>query len=395
MKRNLLIPLLLWSLVGVGCGIKIPPVILPPPPPVPSPTPAPTHAPGLECAAFHLTMGCWDLPPGSPKWVWVCVHQFAGGPTPSVDRPGLCPCPRSQTEIETDGGATPACPVVPPTPPPPPVAEGCRAPQGNWVRPEASTTFARADVLKVERELAGCTEGSDCPLPVDNQQSWIAKVAAELRKRGLCAGQHEDGVTDEIAVQPQGWDPALRWEAYKIYNCGPTLPSDPPNFDICPLKGRGKVRWAVASDSWSAPEGATQPPAPSPAPTPPPSAAECPLQFPLPQPYSVGLRVETHGTSGQQYDATPFVMGPSSAIPPPGWTGACRTQQCDLSPEKDPTNGLLCTIQLCDAVTYTIEPPSSAFINWQDGYLVKITKSGQGILVGRCTKSGAEGRRAF
>jgi hypothetical protein len=144
--------------------------------------------------------------------------------------------------------------------------------------------------------------------------------------------------------------------------------------------------------TWRPTAGPSIPPTPlppTPGPVPPsPSPGACPLQLPL-SGYEVGLRIGTHGTSGQQWDATPFIAGPSSTIPPRGWTGACRTQQCDLSPEKDPEHGAVCTVQLCGAaVEYSLFPADAGFINWVQGYTVKLTLSRAATLTGRCPVSG-------
>lgn len=124
-------------------------------------------------------------------------------------------------------------------------------------------------------------------------------------------------------------------------------------------------------------------------------AGLCPLTIPR-DGYSVGLRVEHHGTSGQQYATTPFVKDDGGQFPPRFWTGACRAHQCDVAPEKDPTHGESCTADLCGfPLGYSVDPPDSALVNWVDGYTVKITPAGHGTLVARCPIGGAVGSIAF
>ncbi|MCC6523405.1 MAG: hypothetical protein IT373_12170 [Polyangiaceae bacterium] len=73
--------------------------------------------------------------------------------------------------------------------------------------------------------LTGCGVSSDCPLTgfggatVDETcQIWFAAVTAALRAQGYCAGQHEVGYTDEIAVSNTGCDG--KWYGYHICNYG-------------------------------------------------------------------------------------------------------------------------------------------------------------------------------
>jgi hypothetical protein len=125
-------------------------------------------------------------------------------------------------------------------------------------------------------------------------------------------------------------------------------------------------------------------------------AGLCPLKLPK-DGYVVELRVGPHGTTGQQFDGTPYVKDVGGdQFPPRFWTGACRPHQCDISPEKDKANGEGCTVDLCGPfLDYRIEPAGSAFINWRDGYTVKITPEGHGNLIARCPVGGAEGSIAF
>lgn len=326
-------------------------------------------------------------------------------PPPTTTQP---PAPPTTTQ--------PPVPVPTPTPTPIPPLAGCRAPQGSWIDPQPAARTLQGQIKAVIVALSGCNDGSDCPLENDNLQSWQERVIAELRARGLCSGMHEDGVSDEITVAPIC---TARWEGYRVFGCTPPVPSDPPTdcneiprrvsykcFDTCPVIGRGKVRWAfptlgyVPAASCASPPPTPIPPTPSPAPSPTPSpippAVACPLQWPVPEPYVLEMRIGPHGSSGQQYDATPYIKGPSSAIPPPGWTGSCRTQQCDLSPEKDPQHGTACTVQLCGAeLHYRLVPSLAGVINWVNGYTVKVTLTGPAMLMATCPVSGIVSSRSI
>jgi hypothetical protein len=134
-------------------------------------------------------------------------------------------------------------------------------------------------------------------------------------------------------------------------------------------------------------------------------AGLCPFHLPQ-EGYALELSVHPHGTSGQQYEATPYVKNQGGVFPPAVWTGSCRANQCDVAPEKDHANGEGCTADLCGAVLeYRVDPEGSALLNWPfpDGtrppgfsdYAAKITPLGHGKLVARCPVSGVEGSVAF
>jgi hypothetical protein len=74
-------------------------------------------------------------------------------------------------------------------------------------------------------QLSGCSIGSDCPITVvagentnDLCQNWFSLVSEALRAQGFCAGQHEEGHTDEIAVSDTGC--TGKWYGYHICNYG-------------------------------------------------------------------------------------------------------------------------------------------------------------------------------
>jgi hypothetical protein len=101
---------------------------------------------------------------------------------------------------------------------------GCSFPQGV---PEADFTGSSATdatvanaVNTVMEELSGCSRGSHCDLNAQypDAQAWFAAVTARLRQLGYCAGQHEVGATDEIAVSTSGCGGL--WYGYHIYYYG-------------------------------------------------------------------------------------------------------------------------------------------------------------------------------
>ncbi|MDY0063291.1 MAG: hypothetical protein RBU45_26035 [Myxococcota bacterium] len=101
---------------------------------------------------------------------------------------------------------------------------GCSFPQG--VPEEAFTSGGETDgeiaaaVNAVMAALSGCGIGSDCFIGDrwPDGQGWFGAVNRELRNQGYCAGQHEEGATDEIAVSSAGC--RGRWYGYHVYNYG-------------------------------------------------------------------------------------------------------------------------------------------------------------------------------
>lgn len=120
------------------------------------------------------------------------------------------------------------------------VSMGCSFPQGvpdpDYTAHSTTSTSVGNTVNQVMSQLSGCPIGSDCVLAptYPDAQAWFSAVTAALRARGLCAGQHEVGHTDEIAVSSTGCTGL--WYGYHAYNYG-----------------GGKVVWAPGANrgSWS------------------------------------------------------------------------------------------------------------------------------------------------
>lgn len=313
-------------------------------------------------------------------------------PTPPVTTTTTVPPPTTTTTTTTLPGPLP-------TPTPQPVL--CKAPQGvQWTVGPITSRFDIA-VNEAMHQLTSCSVGSDCPTGRGPQQ-WLGDVALYLRVHGFCSGQHEDGITDEIAVACTILSDDKKtcllsncqtaWEGKHVANFG-----NPVNAKVVWTPGADRVSWTPQSCPTGPPPTPAPTPLPTPLPTPGPTptpGGACPIQLPVPQPYSLELRIGPHGSTGRQFDGTPYIKGPSSAIPPPGWTGACRTQQCDISLEKDPQNGLACTLQLCGAeLQYDVVPSSAGFVNWTQGYTTKITLTGPAVLMAKCPVSGIVGSR--
>ena len=211
----------------------------PQPPPVPAPEPTPICNPGETC-------GCWHQPPGQD---WQRLPDCGAPPAPggcSID--GL-PGPKLETADATLGGQV------------------------------------NAAILAVY----GCS-GGRCVVQ-DGRQVAQAKIVAELRRAGVCAGQHEPGVTDEIAVSTS--TTATR-ESYHVY-AGP--PEGPGTLVLSPQAVR---------PSYAAPGSSPPPPPPPPPPVPPTSGCGAPVPPPL---HSFVVHVRDVRDGWQWIDSTPLVEG--------------------------------------------------------------------------------------
>lgn len=254
--------LIAWALLlgAASCGSIKPPKPPEPPPACPATCPPGTACttPALGCVAIPPPgpvceagqhHSCWHRPPTSPVWLYACpVYNAAGGITGTVD--------------VTDPTTCPAAPVEPPPVEPPPVepppAAGCSidgepGPELPAHRPalggevNAAMTALRPD----------CAPGSRCVLQ-EGRQEWQARVVAELRRRGLCAGQHAPG-TDEVAAATSATAPREGWHVY-----------------AGPAGGPGTAVWSpgAARPAYAAP--GTPPPVEPPPVEPPPPSGTCP-----------------------------------------------------------------------------------------------------------------------
>jgi len=321
-----------------------------------------------QCAASPAQPGCAQLLASG-----VCEGCPAPGPTP-LPTPTPTPSPGPTPGPTPTPAPTPLPTPVPapqPTPTPQPPLAGCRAPQGAWIDPQPPAMTLRRDVMAVLVALSGCPEGSDCPLPADNMQSWQERVIAELRKGNplaepprvpRCAGMHEDGVTDEITVAPFC---TARWEGYRVFACTPALPTDPPNSDTCPMIGRGKVRWAFPTPGYVPAAACTTPPIPTPTPgpvpTPSPAPGSCPVA--LDADHFLDIRLKPLAGARPKVDATPFYCG----FPTPPQL-SCGTKCCALGVDAGPV-GVACEAELFGVPVWSgtgyagpTENPFTAFV---------------------------------
>lgn len=319
---------------------------LPPPPPPPATCPAgthgnppdcvkdqepappgapPTHGAGPECAASGQVMACWDLPPGSPKWIYVChsrmiswfidpdtghtIPVLSDGPLARVDRPGSCPCPRFPEEIALDPSA-PACPAPSPSP-----APSCTDPGENLEKIVGAKATMTVEVDRAVVAVAGVRpdllkDGSVVGWPVlppnpteeDGRKQDAAAapvfqaIAAELVSKGVCGIAWKDA----LAV----WDAGLsRWVEFHLigYGAGHVGRADETFKNAFRPKG----------------------PQPSPSPAPPPVANACPV--PTPGPLARWeAKVHNRGPNWTTLDSTPLVGADAEFCKAIGFTDGRR-----------------------------------------------------------------------
>ena len=268
--RFLLVPVLL---AAGWCGGGTPQPT--PPPPTPAPDPSPI------CPPVGATCGCYYMPPGQ-DW-----QQLPPCPTPT---PG---------------------PVPTPTPTP---GQGCVL-TGEPSVPASSQPNTLGDRVNLAMKALRpeCEIGGTCLLGNLTQQEWQAQVEAELRKGGLCAGQHTPA-TDELAVAGKSSDP---WQGFHVFagddSSGPVPPGQP----------RRTVKWSPQAYT-----GAWMPP--SVTPTPPP-VQECPA--PLPSREEGKLRIQVHVGGG-------WVDGTIQTV---GTLGYCEA--IGMSPMADGTQRASCPMR--------------------------------------------------
>lgn len=284
-----------------------------------------TQAAGVACAADPQSKACLDL-----KKV---ADAACASPSPSP--PTQTPVPESPPPTAPPPTAPPASPT-----PPPPVTTGCvlaGEPSLGVARPVNSLGVVVNAAMAALRP--DCSPGGECLLGDMPLQQWQAKVEAELRKRGVCAGQHSPS-TDEIAVAMQASDD---WQGFKVGagddSLGPVPPGQPRRTVVW---SPGGFRGAWKPPSWAAtptpgpivtPPVATptpeQPvPTATPPPPPPPGPGDGCLQ-PQPPPLH-HFNIRAWNTNCATLDVTPQVNDPSycRAIGLPG-RGMCPVRAED------------------------------------------------------------------
>lgn len=199
-------------------------------------------------------------------WAWTIGATLLLGGCPGGGGPRPTPTPPSPTPDPT---STPACSI-----------DG----QPGEVLDEQATLGAAVNAAIFA--VYGC-DGGRCVVQ-DGRQEAQRKIIERLRQVGLCAGQHEPGVTDEISVSTS--TTAVR-ESYHVY--------------AGPLEGPGTLVLSpqAVRPAYAAPGTIPQ----APQPTPPPSGA-CGAPAPPPL-HSFVVHVRDVRDGWQWVDSTPLVEG--------------------------------------------------------------------------------------
>ncbi len=208
---------------------------------------------------------------------------------------------------------TPPTPTPTPTPAPPIVS--CSFPQGvpdeGYVLVPNPLQFQEV-VNTVVRENTTCSGETDCVWGSEDPQKYIEITINELQRKGLCAGQHVSGVTDQVSVAA-GCEIGVVWENYYVVNYGGV---------------QHKARFNAPGDGWKIPVSCTGtvPPVPTPTPTPTPTPGWSP-----PPPLGLIL-AHNAGVNRPVIDATPKTKGT------PEWCALWSTggQNCPGGTEANP-----------------------------------------------------------
>lgn len=215
-----------------------------------------------------------------------------------------------------------------PTPQPTPTPSAvCSFPQGvaqgdYREGPNPQTLAQTVDDTLVE--MTGCAPRSDCVLGQSDPQFYLSAVIGRLRAKGLCAGQHIDGETDQLSVA-RSCEAGVIWENYQVVNYG----------------NPRKVRWLPGSamSGWIVPKSCGTIPAPGPTPTPGPQPTPTPTPTPPPPggacPTLTDLKMKVHSNNPGSaiVDVTP--RGPDCARCASINKG-CDAGVCPLGPEGTP-----------------------------------------------------------
>ncbi len=301
----------------------------------------------------------WPTPTPSP------TPTATPAPTPTPTPPPTTP-PPTPSPIPT--------PVPTPTQPPP---AGCSidgppgAPLANYRNVLGAEVNAAMAALRPD-----CQVGGTCLLGDEPLQAWMRRVAVELRRRGLCAGQHEPGVTDELAVATTAAAPREGWHVA----AGNDSPGPVPPGGV-----RRTVVWApgAARGAYAVPAA----PSPSPTPGPTPTVAPTPTPGPTveacaaPRPPALAkIKVKVHMRTKRQtlVDSTPLI-GPDAAY--------CRLigytdgrSFCPTRTEGQPDRGA-CEHQVMVEARWS--GPAGSFVN-DENWLQWIVPRGTGGLVKLC-----------
>ena len=229
--------------------------------------PQPCDAAAIECM---VTGGVWTSGPNCGT----CEYPVIIVPDPCEE------CTLAQECID-DKCVDPE-PVPVPTPEP-----VCDFPQGvpdrEFTKLPVSSEHADA-VNEVMAEITGCSVGSRC-VTGKSPQEFMQLVVAALRERGLCAGQHVTGHTDEIAVTTECI--GGRWEGYhNVFHGTPSTVVWSP--------GSRRPAYFIPSDYCT---GDSDPP--------PPTQFDCPN--PVPDRTKLKLGLNKHNGRRKTWDVTPQV----------------------------------------------------------------------------------------
>jgi hypothetical protein len=166
-------------------------------------------------------------------------------------------------------------------------------------------------VNTVVRENTTCSGETDCTWGPLDPQVYLAATIDGLHRKGLCAGQHVSGVTDQISVAAS-CEAGVVWENYYVVNFGGT---------------NHKARFNAPGDGWKIPLscGGVVTPVPPTDPTPTPG-------WNPPPPLGL-INSKNVGVNRPVIDATPKTKGT------PEWCALYSTggQNCPGGSEANPT----------------------------------------------------------
>lgn len=165
-------------------------------------------------------------------------------------------------------------PFPTPVPTPTPVAK-CFFPQGvpqeDYKLVPNPAQFSSVVDATIRENVQVCHGETDCDWGPADPQVYLSVMVKALQTKGLCAGQHEDGHSDQISVA-NSCAAGVTWENYQPVNFGGDI---------------HKARFAKGNimDGWQVPVSCgSVGPVPTPTPTPVPGPTPTPTPTPTPVP---------------------------------------------------------------------------------------------------------------
>lgn len=169
------------------------------------------------------------------------------------------------------------------------------------------------------KENTTCVGVTDCTWGPENPQTYLSLMIKKLQEKGLCAGQHENGITDQISVA-RTCEAGVVWENYQPVNFGGT-------------QHKARFYPGNVKDGWTVPKSCDMNKKPTPPPFDPscgePPRPPCPTPTPNCPPATSRIILSVRNQAAWIVDATPQYCNREWC----GLNGFPNRNCCPLGPE--------------------------------------------------------------